>query len=306
MGLELPGWLSHRQEMQKSAAQMEKERPLALSECSAAKDIHKERGEDAAPISRTIELPDGTVAHYLIIADGMGGSGVRRHETSSGEKTEAAIAAETASQTIDAAFLGKKELLQVPTEELRQILISLLSGALEKLSETYSTGNVDAVKLRGSLVRDFPTTVSVAVTLEETGRQITKAFWIGDSPIYVAADDVLSATVGPTGELSDSDAIYLKNGAVSVRLNSKEIVSAKGFPVVVLAGSDSIIKSSPDDGNILEPIRSALAAGGDASTFLKTFVNDLSNFSDDATAAVYKTTRSGRQVMRFPKSIKYL
>lgn len=131
------------------------------------------KGEDADPFA--IATEDRTV---LGVFDGLGGAGAEVYETQDGPRTGASIGAAVAAYAArEAAATASGATLATA---LHDHIASRLQAALARLTTTPSG-------LKGKLVRKLPSTVAVLeVSNDPSGAgRICRAFWAGDSRLYV-------------------------------------------------------------------------------------------------------------------------
>ncbi len=142
-------------------------------------EISGGKGEDSFCCSRAGD------AALIGVFDGCGGLGARQYDHYE-KHTGAYIASRLASGAVYDWFRGGngKGRHGNLTEELRE----RTAGAL--LLGEQKGGS--ALKLRGAMVRDFPTTAAIALAEYGNGEITVQSVWAGDSRVYILNENGLS------------------------------------------------------------------------------------------------------------------
>ena len=130
----------------------------------------------------------GADAALIGVFDGCGGLGSRTYAGFDGH-TAAYIASRTASGAVYDWFQALQDLPFPDTDTL----LRSLHARLDRGFEIVSARGENALRVRGSMVRDFPTTAAIALA-QEDGRQslLLHVIWAGDSRVYLLDEDGLA------------------------------------------------------------------------------------------------------------------
>lgn len=175
------------------------------------------------------------------VFDGCGGLGARTYPDRNGH-TGAYLAARAACgaawdwyQALEGAALQGGDAL---AEALRSRIDTAL-GAVR------SEGG-SAMRMRGSMVRDFPTTAALALAHQTQGRVLLDLFWAGDSRVYLLDADGLQQLTGDDLEGEDAlsnlthDAAMTNVIALDGRYTLHHRRLALAQPGVVFAATDGV------------------------------------------------------------------
>ena len=130
----------------------------------------------------------GASSAIVGVFDGCGGLGSRTYLDLSGH-TGAYIASRTASGAVYDWFQHLQELPQFPGQE------ALLGSLREHLTQGFavvSAYGTTEMRMRGSMVRDFPTTAAIALAHEDKHGVLVHIIWAGDSRVYLIDSDGLA------------------------------------------------------------------------------------------------------------------
>lgn len=117
-------------------------------------------------------------AALIGVFDGCGGLGARQYDKYEGH-TGAYIASRLASGAVYDWFQGKKKKNSCDSSS-KELKIKVSKA----LSQGKSMGG-STLKLRGSMVRDFPSTASIVLVQHTSEKTSIEAIWAGDSRIYL-------------------------------------------------------------------------------------------------------------------------
>ena len=184
----------------------------------------------------------GVNAALVGVFDGCGGLGSRVYAELDG-RTGAYIAARIASGAVYDWFQTLRDLQELPApDELTASLRSHLDEAL-KIAASRGAG---ASRMRGSMVRDFPTTAAVALAHEADGSILLDLFWAGDSRVYLL--DAAGLAQLTHDDLAGQDALSnLSNDAALTNVISSDgnytlhhTRIALEHPALIIAATDGV------------------------------------------------------------------
>ncbi len=138
-------------------------------------------GEDAEPI-----LFSTDTSIFTGVFDGMGGSGASLCTSEYGSNhTKAYVASriirEAVNDYINKDYINKHP-EKINPEDLKQVCDTRLQEEITKFPSAET-------KLRSKLIRNYPTTLTLAVAKEEKGNIIVDSYWAGDSRNYLWKKD---------------------------------------------------------------------------------------------------------------------
>lgn len=171
------------------------------------------------------------------VFDGCGGLGARQYEHFE-KHTGAYVASRLVSGAAYDWFQKRKDSVQFdhPVEELKDRFAKALHMG------EHAGGN--ALKIRGSMVRNFPSTAAMALAEQKEGSFVVNAIWAGDSRVYLLDQDGLSPL--SKDDTDGGDAFEdLRNDPVQTNVLSSDRnfvlhcrETALQRPVVVIAATD--------------------------------------------------------------------
>ena len=130
----------------------------------------------------------GADSAIIGVFDGCGGLGSRTYNDLDG-RTGAFIASRTASGAVYDWYQALKE-APFPSEEE---MLRTLHERLDKGFAVVSSHGSSALRVRGSMVRDFPTTAAIALAHQhEREGLLVHIIWAGDSRVYLLDNDGLA------------------------------------------------------------------------------------------------------------------
>lgn len=128
--------------------------------------------EDAPPLLKDLSAD----LSFLFVFDGLGGSGARTVNGPDGAHSSAYYAARYAREECERLIDTKGNSAEFGSEELGLAIDTRLRSASQE-----SSGPGQSV-LKGSLIRQFPTTIAGA---KISGKGDVTVFWAGDSRVYI-------------------------------------------------------------------------------------------------------------------------
>ena len=175
--------------------------------CGFMTEKIENKGEDCLPFEFVWERESGKRT-LLAVFDGMGGAGSRKvpdTQDPSIQRSMAYLASRSARSALELACsqitskMTPTEIMGVFEEQIKKFLQRLVDRE----------GGIPAGGVRGSMVKDYPTTVAIALIDEEVDRRRVHLMWAGDSRIYALspnADYLLQQlTLDHTGSGASSE-----------------------------------------------------------------------------------------------------
>lgn len=194
-------------------------------------DAYEGEGEDSYCCSYDED------AALIGVFDGCGGLGARQYDKYDNH-TGAYMASRLVSGAVYDWFqsLKKRKNHADPSEELKPRIEKALSQGKEMGGST--------LVLRGSMVRDFPTTAAIVLVEHQMEKTMLNAIWAGDSRVYIWDQNGLSQFSKDDTDISDAyeslrkdpvlTNVLSSDGNFTLRSRKAEI---KG-PIAVLACTD--------------------------------------------------------------------
>ena len=175
------------------------------------------------------------------VFDGCGGLGSRTYADLNG-----ATGAYVASRTASGAVYDWFQSLQEGSFPGQEELLGSLRAYLDKGFSVISAYGVNSLRMRGSMVRDFPTTAAIALAHEDKQGVLVHIIWAGDSRVYlIDSEGLAQLTVDDLGgedamsNLShDSALTNVLSSDGNYTLHHKCIRVSK--PTIVFAATDGV------------------------------------------------------------------
>lgn len=220
------------------------------------------------------------------VFDGCGGLGSRQYKHYENH-TGAYIASRLASGAVYDWFQAEKrsENIEFSVNALKEKISNALKLGEEK--------GGDALKLRGSMVRDFPTTAAIMLAGKKDGKILVDAVWAGDSRVYFLDHNGLSAF--SKDDTGSGDAFEdLRNDPVQTNVLSSDgnfimhdkKANVKG-PLIAIASTDGYFGYWPTPMHFEYYLLDTLERANSLSEWkhsLRTEIQEVTG--DDATMAV--------------------
>lgn len=173
------------------------------------------------------------------VYDGCGGLGARRYESFQGH-TGAYIASRTVSGAIHDWYHDN----HMKSWKNSKQLVDSINGYIRKayaLCEQYS---IERLKIRGSMVRKFPTTMALAYAENDSSNILLHVLWAGDSRVYLLDEDGLAQLTLDDTDVKDALDNLTSDGTMTnvissdgdYSINYKSLIINK--PTVILAATD--------------------------------------------------------------------
>ena len=119
------------------------------------------------------------------VFDGCGGLGAKKYSYYQNQ-TGARVASNVASKAIYEWFHKEEKLLH--GESLRDAV----NDSIRKKYSELKLREAGETTILGSMVKDFPTTMAMAIAVEEQGKLWLDLLWAGDSRVYLLDEDGLA------------------------------------------------------------------------------------------------------------------
>lgn len=173
------------------------------------KPIRKELGEDSFFCA-------GSEASALVsVCDGCGGLGARKYESLQGH-SGAYIASRTVSGAIcDWYQKNCKRSWKDPKE-----LVASVDACIRKAYAVCEPYGVEKMRIMGSMVRKFPTTLALAYAEADKEGIVVHLLWAGDSRVYLLDRNGLAQLTKDDTDVEDAYENLLSDGAMTNVLSS--------------------------------------------------------------------------------------
>lgn len=243
-------------------------------------DRIKGKGEDCGFEAYTCE------AGIMGAFDGCGGLGSKTCPSIS-NKTEAYLTSRAVGAAVKQWFYANAAAgYQWNADELKDQIISKLELCRNQTVES-------GIKLRGSLIRPFPSTIAVTAFRIVNGKLLTKHIWAGDSRTYILDKSGLGQISSDDIKGEDAMSNLTKDGALTnvisvdkrFKLHSAELIP--GHPCIMFCATDGCFGyvSSPMEFEMM--ILAALEAATNVAQWQQLLNDDIFNRSgDDQTIAI--------------------
>ena len=216
------------------------------------------------------------------VFDGCGGLGARQYPVFQG-KTGAYIASRLVSGAVHDWYCAEGDRHWSDGD-------ALVSSLHQYISEAYAIGtayNTSNLRIRGALVRDFPTTASIALVRHSTDGLVLHVIWSGDSRVYLMDADGLAQltaddTDSPDALTNLSDDASLTNVLSSdgkFTLHYKCMKLCK--PTVVFTATDGCFGYLPSPMEFEYTILNALEEAKNTDDFKSRLKTSIHNVTGD-------------------------
>ena len=177
--------------------------------CVVEQEAIEEQGEDCFC---ALACEDRAV---VAVCDGCGGLGSRSYRSTTGH-TEAFLASRMVAGTIYDWFCDTKDTTWKGGEDLCKSLHEYIARVYQVGSSYIQRGS----RIRGSMVRDFPTTLAMAVAQQDGKDTILHVIWAGDSRVYLLNENGLAQLTVDDVEGNDAMTNLTDDGALTNVLSS--------------------------------------------------------------------------------------
>lgn len=196
-------------------------------------EMVENRGEDSYYCA--IDKESAIISVY----DGCGGLGARSYKSFKG-KTGAYIAARALSGAVHDWFHKNSSNSWSSSKELLGNMNSYITKAY-KVCSKYA---VDKLRIRGSMVRDLPSTMAVAYTQYKDIGIVLHIIWAGDSRIYLMNEEGIAQLTIDDLDIQDAMDNLLEDAVLTnilssdgnYKLHYKQMIIKK--PTIILAATD--------------------------------------------------------------------
>lgn len=244
-----------------------------------ADSLYIDRDEDGPPLAAFRHQPDESIIGIVSVADGMGGSGARQAELHGEQHTMAYFAARWAQQAVEScfdAFSHEEPLSQFHTQ---------LEARLKTEFEARTIGFISTSKLRGSSIKNFPTTLATAVMRSNKDKQEIMLLWAGDSSLTLfTPTDIYTTSQPGDGDAPMHSMVTLENQ----KLQFAHFIFPTDVPVLVAGTTDALLKNSNGFHGLKETVLAGMGTrdSGLARIAIRNQFQKLSPEIDDATYAL--------------------
>ena len=175
------------------------------------------------------------------VFDGCGGLGSRRYPGYQ-DHTGAWVASRLACGAIHDWYEENKE---IPWQNSGEMLGSMKT-ALQQVLGMGSVYGKSNLMLGGSMVRDFPTTIALALARLEEDKVVVHVVWAGDSRVYLLNQRGLAQLTVDDSEITDAFENLTNDGELTNLLSSdgnytlhyKRLVLSREEPTLIFASTD--------------------------------------------------------------------
>ncbi len=246
------------------------------------------------------------------VFDGCGGLGARKYETFQ-KHTGAYIASRSVSGAVHDWYhknYGKK------WDSAKQLALSI-DEYVRKAYEICESYGVEGVKIKGSMVRKFPTTLALAYAQEESNGQGIRIhiLWAGDSRVYLLDAKGLAQLTKDDTDVEDALENLMSDGAMTNVLSSdgKYKINFKTIcltsPSLIFAATDGCFGYIPSPMEFEYIMLKSLVENNTPVAFKRTLKNTLSQYAGDdlvlgMMSFYYETFQNTR--MQLTKRLQYL
>lgn len=237
-------------------------------------------GEDSGYEAYTCE------AGIMGVFDGCGGLGAKKCPSIS-DKTEAYLASRAVAAAVKQWFYANEETdYQWNVEELKGQIISKLELCQNQAADS-------GPKLRGSMVRPFPSTIAMIAFQIVEGKLMTQHIWAGDSRTYILDKNGLGQISNDDIKGEDAMSNLTRDGAltnvisVDKRFKLHSAVFTPKHPCIMFCATDGCFGyvSSPMEFEMM--VLAALENATNVAEWQKLLNDDIFNRSgDDQTIAI--------------------
>lgn len=222
--------------------------------------------------------------HSAIVSvfDGCGGLGARTYETF-GRHTGAYMASRAVSGAVHDWYHSTYNVKWKSEKNLLQSLQKAMNEALGIVSERGKS----ALKLSGSMVRDFPTTAAIALVQDGGDHLVLHVVWAGDSRVYLMDADGLAQLTQDDVEGEDALSNLSSDGVLTNLISSdgeyelhyKKVVL--NHPAVVFAATDGCFGYVPTPMEFEYLLVDTLTKAKTPSDFEQKLNQEIRNYAGD-------------------------
>ena len=221
---------------------------------------------------------DGDSA-MISVCDGCGGLGARQYEAFKGH-TGAYVASRAVSGALHDWFRdhGKKEWNDSGK------LTDSVDGYIRRAFRLCESFNNETLKIFGSMVRPFPTTLACAYAVPDQEEILIHILWAGDSRIYLLDQDGLAQVTRDDTDIEDAFENLTSDGAMTNVLSSDGdyVIHSRTLhiekPVILIAATDGCFGYVPSPVEFERLLLEALLASPDPPLFksaLRKFMGEI-------------------------------
>ena len=235
----------------------------------------------------------------VAVFDGCGGLGSLRYPGFR-DRTGAWVASRLACGAVHDWYRAHARDAWKGPEALLGSLNHYLQAALGK-GPAYGNSNL---KIGGSMVRDFPTTIAMALARLEDNKLVVHVIWAGDSRVYLLDSKGLAQVTTDDSEETDAFDNLTNDGELTNLLSSdgkytlhhKRLVLSQEEPVLIFAATDGCFGYIPSPMELEYTICCSILASGSVNSlrdklrkeFLKTAGDDFAMTAMSFCAGSYR------------------
>ena len=224
---------------------------------------------------------NGTSA-IISVYDGCGGLGARKYDSFK-EHTGAYIASRMVSGAVHDWYNNNYEKVWEQSKELTSSIDTYIREAY-KICEKYG---VERLKIKGSMVRKFPTTLALVYAENEKKGIRIHVLWAGDSRAYILDEDGLAQITKDDTDVDDALENLINDGAMTnvlssdgnYRINYRTLHLDK--PAIVFVATDGCFGYIPSPMEFEYAIVESLVSSDTPELFEKDLLAKLSEYAGD-------------------------
>ncbi|MGN1165608.1 MAG: PP2C family protein-serine/threonine phosphatase [Lachnospiraceae bacterium] len=244
------------------------------------------------------------------VFDGCGGLGARKYETFQGH-TGAYIASRTVSGAIHDWYHKNYKKSWKDVQKLKSSIEEYIRKAY-KVCEPYG---VERLKIKGSMVRKFPTTLALAYAEYDGDGVLVHVLWAGDSRVYMLDENGLAQLTRDDTDVDDALENLMSDGAMTnvlssdgnYRLNCKTIRLTS--PALIFAATDGCFGYIPSPMEFEYVILKSLVENETPAVFKRALRTGLAQYAGDDLALGMMSFYYGdfsNTRMQFSERLNYL
>lgn len=157
----------------------------------------------------------GNTSAIVCVCDGCGGLGARKYDTFQGH-TGAYMASRTVSGAVHDWYHYNQDKY---FENTKQMQISL-DKYIRKAYAVCESYGVEKIKIKGSMIRKFPTTIAMAYAEYTDDGILIHILWAGDSRVYLLDDKGLAQLTRDDTDVEDALDNLINDGVMTNVLSS--------------------------------------------------------------------------------------
>ena len=203
-------------------------------------DAWEDHGEDSYYCARTFN------SAIMGVFDGCGGLGSRAYESFKG-RTSAYIASRAVSGAVHDWYHNNYDKTWVNSKKL----VTDINLYIKKAFEICKEYAVENIRIRGTMVRDFPTTMAMVYAENSKEGIIAHIIWAGDSRVYLMDENGLAQLTVDDTDVKDAFENISSDGVLNNLLSSdgKYKIHCRSIcvqnPFIIFAATDGCFNYIP-------------------------------------------------------------